>query len=88
MTLDVQTWLDTQPTNNGWIILSQSGLGATAKRFFSRNNEDTAARPVLEVTFTPPGPVCNDIDFNNDGLFPDITDIDPLINASAGGVCD
>ncbi len=87
MTLDVQTWLDTPPTNNGWIILSQSGLGATAKRFVSRNNQDTAARPVLEVTFTPPAPVCNDIDFNNDGSFFDPQDIDAFLSLYGEGPC-
>jgi hypothetical protein len=30
---------------------------------------------------------CNDIDFNNDGLFPDTLDIDSLISVFAGGAC-
>ncbi|MFO0832681.1 MAG: hypothetical protein U0637_12670 [Phycisphaerales bacterium] len=31
---------------------------------------------------------CNDIDFNNDGLFPDTRDIDDLLSSFAGGPCD
>ncbi len=34
-----------------------------------------------------PGSHCNDIDFNNDGLFPDTQDIDDLLSVFSGGPC-
>ncbi len=33
------------------------------------------------------GSYCNDIDFNNDGLFPDTQDIDDLLTVFSGGAC-
>ncbi|MFO0832622.1 MAG: hypothetical protein U0637_12375 [Phycisphaerales bacterium] len=33
------------------------------------------------------GSYCGDIDFNNDGLFPDTQDIDDLLNVFSGGAC-
>jgi hypothetical protein len=33
------------------------------------------------------GPVCDPVDFNNDGLFPDTADIDALLRVFSGGVC-
>ncbi len=33
------------------------------------------------------GPVCDSIDFNNDGLFPDTADIDDFLNVFSGGPC-
>ena len=32
-------------------------------------------------------PLCGDIDFNNDGLFPDTLDIDALLSIFSGGAC-
>ncbi len=37
--------------------------------------------------FMVPFIYCNDIDFNNDGLFPDTTDIDEFLNVFSGGNC-
>ena len=34
-----------------------------------------------------PMSTCNDIDFNNDGLLPDVADIEDLLNVFAGGAC-
>ncbi|MFO0856373.1 MAG: DNRLRE domain-containing protein [Phycisphaerales bacterium] len=87
MTADVQAWFQTPSTNSGWIIVGQNVLGATAKRFVSRNNANAGARPVLEVVYTPPGPVCNDIDFNNDGSFFDPQDIDAFLSVYGEGPC-
>ncbi len=33
------------------------------------------------------GTACNDIDFNNDGLFPDTADIDDMLSVFSGGPC-
>ncbi len=44
----------------------------------------------LEITVGGPAcgsAVCNDIDFNNDGLFPDTTDIDDFLSVFSGGAC-
>ena len=34
-----------------------------------------------------PGPVCDPIDFNNDGLFPDTADIEDFLSVFSGGPC-
>jgi hypothetical protein len=36
----------------------------------------------------PDGRTCNDIDFNNDGLFPDDRDLITFIRVFAGGSCE
>ncbi|HEX2837707.1 MAG TPA: serine hydrolase [Phycisphaerales bacterium] len=47
---------------------------------------DTSATAVLTVSPAPP-PTCDDIDFNNDGLFPDTADIDDFLSVFSGGPC-
>jgi hypothetical protein len=34
-----------------------------------------------------PTPTCDSIDFNNDGLFPDTSDIDDFLSVFSGGPC-
>jgi hypothetical protein len=34
---------------------------------------------------TDPTPGCNDIDFNNDGVLPDLSDLQAFLDAFAGG---
>jgi hypothetical protein len=46
---DVQSWLDRPYSNEGWMLVANSG-GA---RYCSR--EDASRRPLLKVEFTPPG---------------------------------
>ncbi|GEM_PF-319238 len=84
---NVQGWLDQPATNFGWILVGQNFVGATAKRFVSRENADEAARPSLEIEFTPPGPTCNDIDINNDNSFFDPQDIEALLSIFSEGPC-
>ncbi|MFO0832267.1 MAG: M1 family aminopeptidase [Phycisphaerales bacterium] len=40
----------------------------------------------ISYSFTV-GVACNDIDFNNDGLFPDTADIDDFLSVFSGGAC-
>jgi hypothetical protein len=42
---------------------------------------------VGDVTCVPGGPVCDSIDFNADGLFPDTLDIDDFLSVFSGGAC-
>ncbi len=53
---DVQDMLDNPGSNFGWIIIGNEGPDRTTKRFDSRENPVTSQRPVLIVTFDPPGP--------------------------------
>ncbi|HEX2838276.1 MAG TPA: DNRLRE domain-containing protein [Phycisphaerales bacterium] len=51
----------------------------------------TTTSPVM-LTILPPGDpgcgaVCDSIDFNNDGLFPDTADIDDFLSVFSGGPC-
>jgi hypothetical protein len=82
---DVQAWLDSPATNFGWLIKGvETGELPTAKRFVTRENTTVANRPQLTITYTA-GPTCGDLDFNNDTLFPDSTDLDDFVAVLAGG---
>lgn len=52
MVADVQGWLDNPATNFGWILIGNESALATAKRFDSRTNLISSARPRLTVEFT------------------------------------
>lgn len=54
---DVQAWLDAPAANFGWIVVGNEDELKVAKRFNSRENAETATRPVLAVTFTPPASI-------------------------------
>jgi hypothetical protein len=56
MVADVQSWLDSPSTNYGWVVKGNEGAARTAKRFDSRQNSNTNARPTLTITYTPPAP--------------------------------
>jgi spore coat protein A len=52
---DAQAWLDTPGSNYGWILIGDESISQTAARFDSRTHPTTGQRPVLAVTYTPPG---------------------------------
>ena len=47
----------------------------------------SAGSGVLNISFTSSGVVCDSIDFNGDGLFPDTADIDDFLSVFSGGPC-
>ncbi len=49
--------------------------------------EETGSASWQTISVTIGGPVCDDIDFNRDGLFPDTTDIDDFLSVFSGGPC-
>ncbi len=52
------------------------------------NSVDEGYNVVLYVGATSaPGNICDTIDFNNDGLFPDTSDIDDFLSVFSGGPC-
>ncbi|MFW2387110.1 MAG: lysyl oxidase family protein [Polyangiales bacterium] len=53
---DAQAWLDNPASNFGWIAIGDEQTLATAKRFDSGENGNTASWPTLEVHFSPPSP--------------------------------
>jgi hypothetical protein len=58
MIADVQGWLASPATNNGWLVKAADEVSVpTAKRFSSRTNPSATQRPKLIVDFTPPSPV-------------------------------
>ena len=57
LTGDVQDWLNAPATNFGWLVKGNEAAQQTAMRFDSSENGTLANRPVLSVTFTPPGNV-------------------------------
>lgn len=52
---DVQSWLDNESTNFGWIINGGEEGAGTARRFNSSNNGQAETRPRLSVVYRPPG---------------------------------
>jgi hypothetical protein len=49
---DLQEWLDEPASNHGWLLLGNEATSSTAKRFVSRESEDSLARPRLVITYT------------------------------------
>ncbi|MFA6043432.1 MAG: DNRLRE domain-containing protein [Phycisphaerales bacterium] len=85
MAADIQSWLNSPATNNGWIIIGNESGIQTAKRFDSRENPNESFRPSLSITFDLP--VVCDPDLNQDGNA-DQGDVDYLVNVVAGGPND
>src|SRR5579871_725846 len=54
MVSDVQSWLDNPASNFGWLLLGDESTASTAREFFTREASDSASRPALVVTYTPP----------------------------------
>ncbi len=54
MGADVQAWLSTPSTNDGWLLLGNEATSSTAKRFDTKENPDPAGRPVLLIMYTLP----------------------------------
>ena len=52
MVLDVQSWLDVPAGNLGWLLKGDESA-KSAKRFDSKDNGDSAVRPVLNVVYRP-----------------------------------
>ncbi|MBK8096495.1 MAG: DNRLRE domain-containing protein [Planctomycetes bacterium] len=52
---DVQSWRDHPNLNFGWLIKSDENLVNSARRIDSRENGTVANRPLLRVTYLPPG---------------------------------
>jgi len=50
---DVQQWLDNPLNNNGWMIVSDEQAGSI-KSFASRESDNAALRPRLEITWEEP----------------------------------
>lgn len=49
---DVQEWLESPESNNGWILLGNENAPTTAKRFDSGENPTTDNRPRLTITYS------------------------------------
>ena len=54
MVADVQLWLNAPATNFGWLLLGNEAVDLTAKQLASRENPNSAAVPMLTVTFIAP----------------------------------
>jgi hypothetical protein len=79
----IQAWLDDPSTNFGFLIRGDETGLANAFRVASREYSIATSRPKLEVTFDAP---C-DIDFNNDGVFPDLSDFVAFVLVYGAGEC-
>ena len=54
MVSDVQMWLNAPAANDGWLLLGNETTLSTAKRFATRENPVSSARPLLVVTYLLP----------------------------------
>jgi hypothetical protein len=54
MVADVQGWLNSPATNQGWIVRGNETAPTTARRFGSKDNGFAGFRPHLSLTFNPP----------------------------------
>ena len=54
MVADVQAWLDAPEENFGWMLIGEEETIISTKRFDSRENPDTTARPVLRFFYSVP----------------------------------
>ena len=54
LTADVQHWVNDPASNHGWLLMGNETDAHTSKRFNSRDNSDAGTRPVLEVTYSGP----------------------------------
>ena len=61
MAQDVQSMLDADQTNFGWVLVAdgEGHAPVTAKRFDSRENTNPQFRPVLQIEYSPPPPDCD-----------------------------
>jgi hypothetical protein len=51
---EVLLWITNRTTNNGWIVLCDTNLLHTAKRFDTREHPDSAVRPQLVLDYRTP----------------------------------
>ncbi len=51
MLSDVQMWLNSPTTNDGWLVLGNEATPATSKQFGTKENLDPNARPMLVITY-------------------------------------
>ena len=75
---DVQSWLDVPEANSGWVIIGDETTNFTTKRFDTRENPNSASRPVLTVRF------CDPCDMNCDGDV-NAVDIERFLGLLFGG---
>jgi hypothetical protein len=80
---DVQAWKNGTQPNFGWILIGNELANGNARRYASRTNTSTAARPQITVTYTRPNP-CGRSDLNNDFIL-DGNDYIAFINAFSAG---
>jgi len=82
MVADVQSWVDDPDSNFGWVLLGEEGGQGNARKFGSKDHDQSQAWPRLHVDFTPPCmPPAN---LNCDDV---VNGADLLILLSAWGKC-
>ncbi|NUQ51803.1 MAG: DNRLRE domain-containing protein [Phycisphaerales bacterium] len=64
LTSDVAAWMQSPPSNFGWVVIGDESINQTSRRFDSRNGTVPADAPHIIVNYTPP---C-DADLNHDGF--------------------
>lgn len=58
---DVQTWVNSPSSNNGWFVIGNEGQIQSAKQIASREHPNAAKRPVLQVTYRPAERACTSL---------------------------
>lgn len=67
---DIQSWLDGDASDYGWIVIGDEAVAGSARRFNSRENNSASTRPQLTLTyqFTPVPPTSVNIIGISEGL--------------------
>ncbi len=58
---DVQAWVNSPSSNNGWFVIGNEGQTQSAKQIASREHPTAAKRPVLSLTYRPAERACTSL---------------------------
>ena len=58
---DVQAWVNSPASNNGWFVIGNEGQTQSAKQIASREHPSAAKRPVLQVTYRAAERACTSL---------------------------
>ena len=81
VTASLQAWVQDPASNFGWALLPRGSNG-----WDIRSSESTQP-PQLRVYYSIVPVVCDSIDFNGNGVFPEDQDVTDYLEVVAGGAC-
>jgi hypothetical protein len=83
--VDLNTLVD--ESGAGWSIIDATAINDAGQIVARATNPDVLGEGVVAAVLLTPIAPCDDVDFNNDGVFPDNADVAAFFSAFAGGAC-